>query len=80
MTVSDIQHGSDYRLLSPEEQQLCVQLKMYPKPYLAIKEVMFRELLRSGGRMQRNECKELLNIDPLKASKVYDFFLQQSWM
>lgn len=80
MTVSDIQHGSDYRLLSPEEQQLCVQLKMYPKPYLAIKEVMFRELLRSGGRMQRNECKELLNIDPLKASKVYDFFLQQSWV
>ena len=79
-TVSDIQHGSDYRLLSPEEQQLYVQLKMYPKLYLAVKEVMFKELLRSGGKLQINECKDLLNIDPLKASKVYGFFLQQSWM
>ncbi|CAL9735638.1 transcriptional adapter 2 [Monosporozyma servazzii] len=80
MTINDIQLGSDYRLLSPAEQQLCIQLKIFPKPYLAIKEVMFRELLRSGGEMQRTECLDLLNIDPLKASKVYDFFLQQSWM
>ncbi|CAL9731001.1 transcriptional adapter 2 [Monosporozyma unispora] len=79
-SINDIQHSSDYRLLSASEQQLCVQLKIFPKPYLAIKEVMFRELLRSGGKMQRSECLDLLNIDPLKASKVYDFFLQQSWM
>lgn len=53
---------------------------MYPKQYLPIKEVMFKELLQSGGKMQRNGCKDLLNIDPLKTNKIYDFFFQHSWM
>lgn len=80
MTISDIQHAADYALLSPEEQQLCIQLKILPKPYLAIKEVMFRELLRTGGSMQKKSCRDLLNIDPVKANKIYDFFQLQHWI
>lgn len=80
MTISDIQHGADYGLLSPEEQQLCIQLKILPKPYLAIKEVMFRELLRTGGMLKKKACRDLLNIDPAKANKVYDFFHAQRWL
>ena len=80
LTISDIQHGSDFGLLSNEEQQLCLQLKILPKPYLAIKEVIFRELLRSGGNLKKKTCRELLNIDPVKGNKIYDFFQTQNWM
>ncbi|KAL3233850.1 Transcriptional adapter 2 [Nakaseomyces bracarensis] len=80
MTISDIQHAADYALLSPEEQQLCIQLKILPKPYLAIKEVMFRELLRTGGSLQKKSCRDLLNIDPVKANRIYDFFQLQHWI
>ncbi|KAH7582264.1 Myb-like DNA-binding domain [Nakaseomyces glabratus] len=80
ITISDIQHASDYGLLSPEEQQLCIQLKILPKPYLAIKEVMFRELLKTGGSMPKKNCRDLLNIDPVKANRIYDFFQLQHWI
>lgn len=80
MTISDIQHGSDYSLLSPEEQQLCIQLKILPKPYLVIKDLMFRELLRTGGNLKKKSCRELLHIDPLKANRIYDFFQTQNWI
>ena len=80
LTISDIQHGSDFGLLSSEEQQLCLQLKILPKPYLAIKEIVFRELLRSGGNLKKKTCRELLNIDPVKGNKIYDFFQTQNWM
>ncbi|SCV01377.1 LAMI_0G11100g1_1 [Lachancea mirantina] len=80
MTLSDIQHGADYGLLSPEEQQLCLQLKILPKPYLAIKEVMFRELLRTGGTLKKKACRDLVNIDASKANKIYDFFQTQRWL
>ncbi|CAI4038301.1 hypothetical protein SMKI_04G6430 [Saccharomyces mikatae IFO 1815] len=80
MTISDIQHASDYALLSNDEQQLCIQLKILPKPYLVIKEVMFRELLKTGGNLSKGACRELLNIDAIKANKIYDFFQNENWM
>ncbi|SCU94391.1 LADA_0G08262g1_1 [Lachancea dasiensis] len=80
LTISDVQHGADYGLLSAEEQQLCMQLKILPKPYLAIKEVMFRELLRAGGTITKKTCRDLLNIDPTKANKIHDFFHYQRWL
>lgn len=80
MTMGDIQHGSDFNLLSPGEQQLCIQLKMLPKPYLAIKELMFRELLRAGGYLKKKTCRDLLDIEPIKANKIYDFFQSQNWV
>lgn len=80
MTISDIQHGSDFGLLSPDEQQLCIQLKILPKPYLAIKDLLFRELLRSNGLLKKKSCRDLLNIEPLKANKIYEFFESQNWI
>jgi transcriptional adapter 2-alpha len=80
LTYTDIQHAHDFHLLSPDEQELCLQLKIMPKPYIAIKEALFRESLRTGGVLKKKTCKELLNIDPVKATKVYDFFRQQNWL
>lgn len=80
LTSTDIQHAPDFGLLSKGEQQLCIQSRILPKPYLAIKEIMFRELLRSGGNLRKNDCRDLLNIDVSKADKIYDFFLSQNWL
>lgn len=80
LTVADIQHSADYGLLSPEEQQLCTQLKILPKPYLAIKEILFKAMLRTSGSLQKEDCRSLLKIDPAKTDRIYNFFQLQNWM
>ncbi|VEU23922.1 DEKNAAC105197 [Brettanomyces naardenensis] len=75
----DITSAPDFDLLSPDECHLCATLNIFPKPYLAIKEVLFRELLSSGGVLKKKAAKELLNVDSTKVSKIYDFFVQQRW-
>jgi len=80
LTINEIQHSNDFNLLSFEEQELCIQLKILPKPYIAIKEVLFRESLRTGGILKKKTCKELLKIDPNKANKIFEFFRQQNWL
>ncbi|CCH61353.1 hypothetical protein TBLA_0E02990 [Henningerozyma blattae CBS 6284] len=79
LTVHDIQSASDFNILSQEEQQLCLQLKILPKPYLAIKEMMFRELIKTGGIMKKKNCKDLLKIDSTRANRIYEFFQSQNW-
>ncbi|ODQ63486.1 transcriptional adaptor 2 [Nadsonia fulvescens var. elongata DSM 6958] len=76
----DISHATDVDLLSPEEQQLCSNLRIWPKPYLAIKETLFRELLRTGGILKKATARELIKIDVNKTSKIYEFFQSQRWL
>lgn len=80
LTLNEIQHANDFNLLSAEEQELCLNLKILPKPYIAIKEVLFRESLRTGGVLKKKTCKELLKFDSNKVNKIYDFFRQQNWI
>ncbi|CDK24797.1 unnamed protein product [Kuraishia capsulata CBS 1993] len=75
----DISHAADYELLSNDERILCSTLRIYPKPYLVIKELLFRELLRTGGVLKKRTARELLKIDVNKTSKIYEFFVQQKW-
>lgn len=76
----DISHAPDVELLSPEEQMLCSQLRILPKPYLAIKETLFRELLRSGGTLKKRTARELVKIDVNKTARIYEFFQSQRWI
>lgn len=76
----DISHAPDVELLSPEEQMLCSQLRILPKPYLAIKETLFRELLRSGGVLKKRTARELIKIDVNKTARIYEFFQSQRWI
>lgn len=76
----DISHAPDVELLSPEEQMLCSQLRILPKPYLAIKETLFRELLRNGGTLKKRTARELLKIDVNKTARIYEFFQSQRWI
>jgi transcriptional adapter 2-alpha len=76
----DISHAADVELLSPQEQVLCSQLRIMPKPYLAIKESLFRELLKSGGVLKKKTARELIKIDVNKTARIYEFFQSQHWI
>lgn len=79
-TPLDISRATDVELLTPEEQVLCSQLRILPKPYLAIKETLFRELLRSGGVLRKRTARELVKIDVNKTTRIYEFFQAQRWI
>ncbi|KAK9450639.1 uncharacterized protein V1518DRAFT_411298 [Limtongia smithiae] len=76
----DISHAADLDLLSAAEQQLCSQLRILPKPYLVIKETLFRELLRTGGILKKRTARELIKIDVNKTARIYEFFQNQRWL
>ncbi|KAK9464382.1 hypothetical protein V1512DRAFT_293384 [Lipomyces arxii] len=76
----DISHAADLDLLSPAEQALCSQIRILPKPYLVIKETLFRELLRTGGILKKRTARELIKIDVNKTARIYEFFQNQRWL
>jgi transcriptional adapter 2-alpha len=76
----DISKAADVELLSPQEQILCSQVRILPKPYLAIKETLFRELLRTGGVLKKKTARELIKIDVNKTGRIYEFFQNQKWI
>lgn len=80
LTVAEIQHALDYKLLTPDEQDFITTIKILPKPYLVIKQLLFIESLKQGASIKKKNCKELLKIDPVKANKIYEFFRAQNWL
>lgn len=80
MTPLDVSNAPDVELLAADERQLCSQLRIMPKPYLAIKETLFKELLKTGGILKKKTAKELLKVDSSKTSRIYDFFQAQKWI
>ncbi|KAG0676785.1 Transcriptional adapter ada2 [Pichia californica] len=75
----DIIDSPDYNLLSEGERLLCQELRIYPKPYLCIKEILFKELLNNGGILDQKRVNYIVRLDPLKTSRIYDYFVQQKW-
>ena len=69
----NLANSPSLHLLTPAEQMLCSQLRIMPKPYLAMKETLVREYARRGGQLRRREARELLKIDVNKTSRVWDF-------
>jgi len=53
--------AASLHLLSPPEQELCSTLRILPKPYLMIKEMLIREYARRGGNLRRREARALVS-------------------
>lgn len=49
-------YADGFALLSLDEQKLCSEIKILPRPYLAIKDNMVRETARRGGLMTKKEA------------------------
>ncbi|KAF8464001.1 hypothetical protein BDZ91DRAFT_772394 [Kalaharituber pfeilii] len=80
--------AENVHLLSPAEQQLCINLRIKPKPYLTIKEQLIKEALKQGGVLKKRAARELCYryrltwryIDVNKVSRIHDFFIHSGWI
>lgn len=65
--------ASSLHLLSPQEQALCSQLRILPKPYLAIKEAIIREYAKKAGKLRKRDVKDMFKIETHKTARIWDF-------
>jgi len=70
----------DLHLLTSEEREICSILRIMPKPYIAIKESVFKEALKHGGVLKKKAAKEICRIDAAKGGKLFDFFVHSGWI
>ncbi|KAF4621190.1 hypothetical protein D9613_000260 [Agrocybe pediades] len=76
----NLANSPSLHLLTPAEQTLCSTLRIFPKPYLVIKETLVREYARRGGKLRRREARDLVKIDVNKTSRVWDFLVQSGYL
>ncbi|EWC47195.1 hypothetical protein DRE_03314 [Drechslerella stenobrocha 248] len=74
------ENAPDLHLLTEEERRLCSMLGIYPKPYLVIKDLMFKEAMRQGGVLRKKQAKEICKVDGAKVSKIHDFLVASGWI
>ncbi|KAK8188376.1 transcriptional adapter 2 [Phyllosticta capitalensis] len=74
------ENAADLHLLLPEERDLCSALHIKPKPYMAIKDAILSEAIKTGGMMKKKTAKELCKVDERKGGKLYDFFVHSGWI
>lgn len=58
----DNEAPADWHLLTKEEQQLCSMLRIYPKPYLVLKEQLMKEAMKQGGTLKKKLVKEVCKV------------------
>ncbi|KAI9007268.1 hypothetical protein BC832DRAFT_440780 [Gaertneriomyces semiglobifer] len=75
----DISSADGLELLTLNEQQLCTQLRLFPKSYLVIKETILKEYAKTGA-LKRRQCRELIKIDANTTAKIFEFFVQMGWI
>lgn len=70
----------DVHLLTPEEVELCKVCRLQPKPYLMIKEQVFKEALKGNGSLKKKQVKEICKLDGQKGGRIFDFFINSGWI
>ena len=74
------ENAPDLHLLNLDERDLCGQLRLMPKSYIAIKDSMLRESARQGGNLKKKAAREICRIDTGKGGRLFDFFVHCGWM
>lgn len=59
------ENATDLHLLSPAEQHLCSTLRILPKPYLVMKEVLMKEAMKHGGVLKKKVAREICRVSLL---------------
>ena len=75
----DLQGCEGVEQLTAAEQALCSNLRLFPRAYMTIKNVIIREAEKRGG-LKRRDARALVRIDVNKLGKIYDFFVTKSWI
>jgi transcriptional adapter 2-alpha len=66
---------ADSQLLTAEEKELCITLRIMPKPFLALKEKIMRAALANGGTLKKKTAKEVCGIDPNRSSQLFEYMV-----
>ncbi|KAF2125026.1 transcriptional adaptor 2 [Dothidotthia symphoricarpi CBS 119687] len=72
--------AADLQLLTKEERELCSVLRIMPKPYLALKEMVVRAALNNSGSLKKKTAREICKIDANKSTQLFDFFVHSGWI
>ncbi|KAJ9052435.1 Transcriptional adapter ada2, variant 3 [Entomophthora muscae] len=75
----DLTGAEGLEFLSASEKELCSSLRLLPKTYLIAKKILICEYLRAGS-LHPNKACDLVQIEPFKASRIYDFFVRSRWI
>jgi transcriptional adapter 2-alpha len=73
-------NAPDWQLLLPAERDLCIKLRLQPKPYIAIKAEIFREAMKQDGKLKKKNVRELSNVDTTKGGRIFEFMLEEGWL
>ncbi|KAK5111639.1 hypothetical protein LTR62_004743 [Meristemomyces frigidus] len=74
------ENAQSLQLLDPGERDLCSKLRLQPKAYFAIKEVVLREATRNEGRLKKKVVRELAKVDTTKGGRIFEFFVERGWV
>ncbi|KAF2637461.1 transcriptional adaptor 2 [Massarina eburnea CBS 473.64] len=74
------EQASDLQLLCPEEVDLCRTLRLMPKSYIVIKNMLVTEAIKAGGALKKKAAKEALRIDERKSGQMFEFFVHSGWI
>lgn len=80
LVLSDDGSVPDLHLLTPDERNLCSVLRLRPKPYIALKEMIVAEAARQGGYLTCETVCNLSKVDASKGSRLFDFFVRCGWV
>ncbi|KAJ3037861.1 Transcriptional adapter ada2 [Rhizophlyctis rosea] len=75
----DVSNEEGVELLIPSERELCNNLRILPKAYLAIKDQLLKEYVAKGS-LRRRQARQLIKMDVNKTSRLYDFFVEVGWI
>jgi transcriptional adapter 2-alpha len=73
-------NAPDWQLLLPAERDLCIKLRLQPKPYIAIKAEILREAMKQDGKLKKKNVRELSNVDTTKGGRIFEFMLEEGWL
>jgi transcriptional adapter 2-alpha len=70
----------DLHLLTKEEIEVCKLLRLQPKPYLAIKEAILKEAVKSSGALKKKQAREICHLESQKGGRIFEFFVSSGWI
>lgn len=75
----DITTLPSYDLLTDSERHLCSNLRIVPKAYISIKDVILKEFATKGC-VKRRALRNLIKIDGPKCMRIAEFFVEMGWI
>lgn len=80
LSLTQQENIPDVHLLTPEEIDLCEKIRLYPKPYLVIKETVLKEALKTNGQLKKKQVREIVKLETGKGGRIFEFFVAGGWL